>query len=92
MEDTQYLAGPSQLVSIDVYLVNLSFHRMTSQVIDLIDRPIPRFSIANDKYEEVRSALIKYYARGDKNPELVASELVQIKATIDLELEKKKMT
>lgn len=52
----------------------------------------PRFLISKDRYEDARAILVKYHAEGDEDSELVATELAQIKATIELEVENKYMT
>ncbi|KAI5791930.1 general substrate transporter [Geopyxis carbonaria] len=52
----------------------------------------PRYLISTDKYEEARQILVKYHAEGDENSELVAAELAQMKTTIEVELENKKMS
>jgi len=52
----------------------------------------PRYLIANDRYEEARAVLIKYHAEGDENSPVVALELAQVKATIQIEMDNAKMT
>jgi hypothetical protein len=52
----------------------------------------PRHLVAKDRHEEARAILVKYHAEGDENSELVIAEMAQIQATIEIELENKKMS
>ncbi|KAA8899397.1 general substrate transporter [Sphaerosporella brunnea] len=70
----------------------LQFVPSITQVLALWAIPeSPRFLVSKDKYEEARAILVKYHAEGDENSELVAAEMAQIQATIEIELEGKKM-
>lgn len=68
------------------------FREKTSADADIRAIPeSPRFLVSKDRYEEARAILIKYHAEGDEDSELVAAEMAQIRATIETELENKKM-
>ncbi|KAH6627236.1 general substrate transporter [Chaetomium sp. MPI-SDFR-AT-0129] len=50
----------------------------------------PRFLISKDKIEEAEQVLIQYHAEGDANSEFVKAEIVEIKTTLEMELENSK--
>jgi hypothetical protein len=52
----------------------------------------PRHLVSKDRYDEARAILVKYHAEGDENSELVVAEMAQIQATIEVELENRKMS
>lgn len=71
----------------------LQFVPSLSQLIFLPFIPeSPRFLVANDRADEAAEILIKYHAEGDATSPLVQGEIAQIKATIAIELENKKMS
>ncbi|KAI5782172.1 hexose transporter [Pyronema domesticum] len=51
----------------------------------------PRYLVMKDRHDEARAILVKYHAEGDETSELVNGEMAQIKATIEVEIENKKM-
>ncbi|KAK4234497.1 lactose permease [Achaetomium macrosporum] len=50
----------------------------------------PRFLISKDRYEEAERVLVKYHAEGDAQSAFVKAELVEIKTTLEIEMEHSK--
>ncbi|EAQ85638.1 hypothetical protein CHGG_06891 [Chaetomium globosum CBS 148.51] len=50
----------------------------------------PRFLMSKDKYEEAEAVLIKYHAEGDASSEFVKAEILEIKTTLQIEMENSK--
>lgn len=52
----------------------------------------PRFLISKDRYDEAERILIKYHAEGDPESEFVKAELVEIRTTLEIEMEHSKQS
>ncbi|KAM7187503.1 lactose permease [Naviculisporaceae sp. PSN 640] len=50
----------------------------------------PRYLISKDRYEDAKEVLIKYHAEGNPESEFVKAEIVEIKTTLEIELENSK--
>ena len=50
----------------------------------------PRFLMSKDRYEEAEAVLIKYHAEGNPDSEFVKAEIIEIKTTLQIELEHSK--
>jgi hypothetical protein len=50
----------------------------------------PRYLISRDRYEEAEQVLIKYHAEGNAESPFVKAEIVEIKATLEIEMENSK--
>ncbi|KAF4980438.1 hypothetical protein FZEAL_3554 [Fusarium zealandicum] len=52
----------------------------------------PRFLVSQDRSEEAAAILVKYHAEGDADSQLVKAEIVQIRETIQTEMEVSKQS
>lgn len=50
----------------------------------------PRYLISKDRYEDAKDVLIKYHAEGNPESEFVKAEIIEIKTTLEIELENSK--
>lgn len=50
----------------------------------------PRFLMSKDRYEDAKEILIKYHAEGNPESEFVKAEIIEIKTTLEIELENSK--
>jgi len=52
----------------------------------------PRYLMSKDRFEEAEQVLIKYHAEGNPNSEFVKAEIMEIKTTLQIELEHSKQS
>ncbi len=52
----------------------------------------PRYLMSKDRFEEAEQVLIKYHAEGNANSEFVKAEIIEIKTTLQIELEHSKQS
>ncbi|KAK3296665.1 general substrate transporter [Chaetomium fimeti] len=52
----------------------------------------PRFLMSKDRIEEAEAVLIKYHAEGDAESEFVKAEILEIKTTLQIEMENSKQS
>ncbi|KAK5660008.1 hypothetical protein OQA88_13476 [Cercophora sp. LCS_1] len=50
----------------------------------------PRYLMSKDRFEEAEAVLIKYHAEGNASSDFVQAEIVEIKTTLEIELEHSK--
>ena len=52
----------------------------------------PRYLMSKDRFEEAEQVLIKYHAEGNPNSEFVKAEIIEIKTTLQIELQHSKQS